>query len=70
MIRNSDFPLQHPLGNKAQKRPVADDDVVHYLDPHQVAGLLQAAGDVDVFAGGGRIAGWVVVLCEAANNVK
>jgi len=52
---------KHPLGREAEESPVADDDMVEDLDPHKVAGLLEAAGDVHVFTGGCRVAAGVVM---------
>ena len=52
---------QHPLGRETEESPVADDDMVEDLDPHKVAGLPEASGDVHVFAGGRRVTAGVVM---------
>ena len=57
----SRFRLQQSPLHEAYKLAIPDDDVVQYLDPHDIARFPQATGNRDVFAAGGGIAGGVVV---------
>jgi hypothetical protein len=49
--------------------PAADDDVIESADPHDLADVGEAAGDLQVFLAGGRIAARMVVLCDGGGAV-
>jgi hypothetical protein len=47
--------------HKTEKRSIPDNNVIKYLDTHNITGLLQSAGDGYVLGTGSRIAGGVIV---------